>query len=199
MNDVIIMKSEIRQWIRKERRELSSDWVSNASRRVQERTVTLSEYESARAVGAYFALPSEVQTAKLLERCWHDGKEVCVPAFDPAQGAYTLARADAGCALKKGELGIFEPAVRSSVEADALQLIFVPGLAFDMYGGRLGHGAGHYDAMLRGAIGVFKIGLAFDFQLVDRIPMASADVSMNAIVTNTKVIRVDDNENGSKS
>lgn len=193
MNDVITMKSRIRQWIRKERRELSFDWVSKASLGVHERTVKLSEYDCAHEVGAYFSLPSEVQTAQLLEKCWRDGKEVCVPAFDPGNGTYTFSKAGAGCALKKGALGILEPAMRSSVEADRLQLIFVPGLAFDMYGGRLGHGAGHYDAMLRGALGAFKIGLAFDFQLVDQVPMTSSDISMNAIVTNTKVIRIDDN------
>jgi len=197
MNDAITMKSMIRERIRKERGKLKSDWVSQASQRVHEHAFELSEYGSARAVGAYFALPAEVQTAELLERCWRDGKEVCVPAFEPSREAYIFTKANAGCSLTKGELGISEPAARSSVEADTLHLVFVPGLAFDAYGGRLGHGAGHYDSMLRDALDVFKIGLAFDFQIVDRIPMTSADVRMNAIVTNTNVIRVDDNENGS--
>ena len=162
-----------------------------------ERASSLCEYAAARAVGAYIAMPAEVQTAKLLDTCWRDGKAVCVPAFEPDRERYIFARAGSGTALKKGLLGIPEPAERAPVDFETPAIVFVPGLAFDANGGRLGHGGGHYDSLLRGLADVFKIGLAFDFQLVERVPITSGDVAMNAVVTNTKVIRVEDDEDGS--
>ena len=191
MNEVISMKTAIRERIRKERGALDTRWARQASRSVHEHATALSEYACAHAVGAYFAMPGEVQTAELLERCWRDGKEVCVPAFEPDFDAYIFTGAHASSVLREGMLGIPEPETHSLVEANAMTVVFVPGVAFDAHGGRVGHGAGHYDALLRDWASAFKIGLAFDFQIVDRVPTTPGDIAMDAVVTNSKIMLVE--------
>jgi 5-formyltetrahydrofolate cyclo-ligase len=142
-------------------------------------------------VCCYLAVGPEVQTDRIIEACWRQGKKVCVPAFKSDTHSYELAGWEEGAATVAGPMGISEPATRTWVSIDSVDLMIVPGTAFDRHGGRLGRGGGHYDAIMRRKTGrsPFSIGLAFELQLLERVPVNDQDVKVDAVVTETKTIR----------
>ena len=155
---------------------------------VQERVIELAAFAGASAVGCYMALAAEVRTDAVIEQCRRMRKTVVVPAWRRETGAYGMARFDQGAALARGPLGIFEPASPEWVES--VDVVLVPGLAFDAQGGRLGLGGGYYDRILS-ALGdaPVRIGVAFDFQVVSRVPVDMHDAGVDAVVTETRCLR----------
>ena len=97
-----------------------------------------------------------------------------------------MARVAAQTAWRPGPLGVPEPRRADWVDLDAVDVIILPGVAFDPQGGRLGHGGGHIDRLLAGGAGqgLYKIGLAFACQFVDRVPCDAHDVHMDLVISN---------------
>ena len=96
--------------------------------------------------------------------------------------------------FSKSRLGILEPLrEKKTVNTDEIDLVIVPGLAFDKSGNRLGHGKGYYDRYLeRCGENVFFIGIAYDFQVLDTIPADAHDIKMNMIVTESRTYNISD-------
>lgn len=132
----------------------------------------------------------EVRTHELLRGLLAEGRRVCVPSFDPVGQRYICSELKHfDLDLREAKLGILEPrheAVRP-VHAEKMDAWLVPGLAFDGHGNRLGRGMGYFDRLLCGARGV-KIGVGYDFQLVNEVPVEAHDVRLDLIVTETKVV-----------
>jgi 5-formyltetrahydrofolate cyclo-ligase len=150
--------------------------------------MSLAAFAAASVVGCYQAVGAEVRMDLLIAVCGAEGKTLAVPAWRVGSGAYRLARIDGRTDLAPGRMGILEP-VRPEW-LDTVDLIVVPGLAFDECGGRLGHGGGHYDAMLAALWnGPVRVGAAFDFQVVGRVPTDRGDERMDAVVTETRCLR----------
>jgi 5-formyltetrahydrofolate cyclo-ligase len=180
-------KDEIRRQMRRARRERSAAWVRRNSARIQRVVTALPEFAAARRVFCYLARPDEVQTEPILRACFDGAKDVAVPAFCPETGAYRPARFERGSGLGVGPHGLPEPAEPVWVELGRQTVALVPGVAFDESGGRLGHGGGHYDRMLRGRAAA-RIALAFDFQVLESVPMDANDEPMDMIVTEKRLI-----------
>ena len=183
-------KEEIRNSIREERAKLTKGWVKDNSWRAQQLLVGLPEFKKAKRVCCYLAAPDEVETDMIIEMCWTDGKKVCVPTFRKEMNQYGLSDLCKDTNLVKGKFGIMEPAEPEWLGLDNVDFIIVPGLAFDAFGGRLGHGGGYYDRILKGIDReVFKAGLAFDYQIYERVPMSANDVGMDIVVTEKWVFK----------
>jgi 5-formyltetrahydrofolate cyclo-ligase len=155
---------------------------------IVQRLVSLAEYEAAGTISCYVSTEDEVHTHELLQMAWSAGKRTAVPYI--AGGRIVLFRLDRLDELAPGHFGILEPKrelrglADRRVEPDALELVVVPGVAFDQHCGRLGHGKGHYDNLLpHVGRGARRIGLAFECQIVDEVPMLPHDVFLHAIVT----------------
>jgi 5-formyltetrahydrofolate cyclo-ligase len=85
--------------------------------------------------------------------------------------------------LKKGPYGICEPVVQRFVKREDLDLVIVPGVAFDRRGNRLGRGKGYYDRFLKKLPNeAISFGLAFDFQILPSLPATKTDVSVNKVI-----------------
>lgn len=134
----------------------------------------------------------EVRTADLVTQALQTGKKVVVPycVGDDLKLFLLADRAE----LSAGTLGIPEPkeSLRSRAERqvapEELDLLAVPGLAFDRSGGRVGHGRGYFDRLLRHLRpDACSIGLAFECQLFDWVPMDSHDVPLDGIVTEERI------------
>jgi len=164
------------------RRAMDSAWVVAASRRIQQTLLARPEFQAAKAVGCYMALPHEVQLRTVMETCWEQGKPTAVPAFNTEEGRYELAWVRPEDKLAQGRWNIAEPDARTRAGLTDLDLLVVPALAYDRQGGRLGYGGGHYDRML-GSWSGYRIGVAFDFQLFDRVPMGSQDLPVDMVIT----------------
>lgn len=182
-------KQELRRAIKAQRRALDAAQALAWGAQVQARVLALPEYQAARVVACYLAVAGEVPTAAILRDCQRRGVAVCVPACG-ADGVYRFASFAPGAQLRNGQLGIPEPVAAPDTDAvPTPDFVVVPGVAFDREGGRLGHGAGHYDRMLASLPRAWFCGVAFDFQLMARVPRGSRDVNMNAVVTETETVR----------
>lgn len=190
-------KARLRTAMRRRRAALTAATRRTAGRLAQDTLVGLDEFAAARTVFCYLAVNGEVPTDRLLERCRLDGKTVCVPAFRKRDRRYAPARMRPGTRIVPGRWGIPEPRTRKWVPLGAVDLVIAPGLAFDRRCGRLGHGGGHYDRILRGLKkNAFTVGLAFDFQVVNKVPMTPSDVRLDAVVTEKRVWRVNQPDKG---
>ncbi|MGH7590465.1 MAG: 5-formyltetrahydrofolate cyclo-ligase [Gemmatimonadales bacterium] len=157
-------------------------------RLIQERLSATPVFGRAKTVAAYVGVRSEVPTLPLVEAMLTAGKRVVLPVVAGAD--IRLVRLDAVSELAPAELGLLEPgpAVRDRadrrVQPSELDLILVPGVAFDRQGGRIGYGKGFYDRVLaRIRSGTPTIGLAFESQIIDDVPMGPADYHLKHLVT----------------
>jgi len=175
-------KEHIREHIRERRKAVTEDWVGEASLAVIERVARLSAFRSAHIVGVYLALPYEVQTEALVAMCRQLDKQVCVPGWDEVGKRYQMAWMTAETEMISGPMGILQPREPIWVDVEVIEFMAVPGMAFDLWGGRLGYGGGHYDRLLAGS-GGFKAGLAFEFQIVEKIPLGAHDVPVDVVIT----------------
>jgi 5-formyltetrahydrofolate cyclo-ligase len=136
---------------------------------------------AARARGARVALPRVSATPSRLS--FHTAND-----DDP-----TSASTSTSAALTPGRFGLLEPhASAPEVAIETIEVMILPGLAFDSKGRRLGYGGGYYDdaaGRLRAAGSGFLVGLAYDFQMVERCPAGATDVDVDCIVTEVQVVR----------
>lgn len=141
------------------------------------------EWAAARLVGLYVPIKSETPTRPLLELALREEKSVAVPRVAGDALAYHVVRSFEG--LAPGAFGIPEPAAADAVKPD---VVIVPGLAFDASGARLGYGRGYFDRLLSDYGGT-AIGLAFDFQVLARLPQDTHDVAVDVVATEARLIR----------
>lgn len=155
-----------------------------ASRELCARLRQHAVWTSAKSVLLFAPLPEEIDIWPLVEERWAEGKIVALPRFSTLTGDYTAAVVhDLANDLRTGKLGIREPlASCAGLPLNRLDLVLVPGVAFDLRGRRLGRGKAFYDRLLAGVRGT-KCGVAFEEQLVAEVPTGAQDVFVDCIVT----------------
>lgn len=134
----------------------------------------------------YVSTAYEVDTKKIIERALLEGKAVYVPAPARQARAMNIYRIrNYSSDLRSGRFGILEPLKRRGAKGNpaVLDLILVPGLGFDRRGGRLGRGAGYFDAFLPQAQKAALMGLAYKEQIRRTIPMEAHDIFLHAVIT----------------
>jgi 5-formyltetrahydrofolate cyclo-ligase len=141
----------------------------------------------------YIDVRSEVRTRNDLELALQSGKTIIVPWCN-ADGELELFRLSSMDELELGMYRILEPKVElrglpeKQVDVQELDLIMVPGVAFDRRGARMGHGKGYYDKLLQHArLNTPLVALAFECQLFEEIPVAEHDIFMDRIITEDHV------------
>jgi 5-formyltetrahydrofolate cyclo-ligase len=164
------------------------------SRGICERLVALPEYAAARTVMYYVDVRSEARTRHYLPTALGQDKRIVVPHC--VDGELELFHLTSMEELAIGMYRILEPKAElrgrpeKRVQPVDLDLIVVPGVAFDRQGGRLGHGFGYYDKLLRHARPEAPlIALAFECQLFPEMPMQAHDISMDKVLTEAAVYR----------
>jgi 5-formyltetrahydrofolate cyclo-ligase len=184
------VKREIRAQARAHRRGQADK--DGLSRQICRTLATLPEYAHAGTLMFYVDLGSEVRTRQFLPTAWKDGKRIIVPYCVGEQ--LELFCLEGIHELAPSTLGILEPKAelrgRADRKADVswLDLIVVPGVAFDRRGGRLGQGKGYYDRLLRQVRPeTTLVGLAFECQLFSEIPMLPHDVYMHKVISEKAV------------
>jgi len=144
-------------------------------------------WSAARSILFFAPLPEELDVWPLLIEALAVGKRVALPRFVGAARGYEACQViNPATDLERGRFGIREPFGRCArFSVDRLDLILVPGVAFDLQGGRLGRGRGYYDQLLQELPGT-KCGVAFEEQVVDEVPMGEHDVRLDRILTPTR-------------
>ena len=144
-------------------------------------------WQTAQWVLFFAPLPEEVDVWPLLAAALSAGKKVALPRFVPETGAYEVCPIqNSESDLLVGHFGIREPGSHCArLSPGCVDLLLVPGVAFDLQGRRLGRGKGYYDQLL-GELRGTTCGVAFDQQIVDEIPVAPHDVRLDCILTPTR-------------
>jgi 5-formyltetrahydrofolate cyclo-ligase len=144
-------------------------------------------WRNAKSVLFYAPLADEPDVWPLLEEALAAGRTVALPRFHPEQAAYVACQINkAGTDLQPGRFGIREPRETCPIiPLNRLDLVLVPGVAFDLNGHRLGRGKGYYDRLLAVHEGP-ACGVAFDQQIVGQVPSGPHDVRLSALLTPTR-------------
>ena len=184
-------KELLRERIKKLRSRYSAGILKNKSGLIKSLLVSLPEYKNSRVVMFYVSTIREVFTHDLIESAIAEGKKVAVPFIPPEEDVMYPCPIEEFRDLKCRPWGILQPTKEKCSKSQAAfpDLVIVPGLAFDRVGNRLGRGRGFYDRFLRLVDRkIPKIALAFSYQVIERIPIASNDVPVDKIITEDGVI-----------
>lgn len=177
-------KKELRSKMLAIRRELKEAYRQKASLRMIDVLCALPDFKEPKTVLCYVSMADEVQIRPLIERWLEAGVTVALPKVTGKgqMEAVTLSSFDD---LLEGEYGILTPDPEKGevIPPEKLDLIIVPGVAFDTRGERLGMGAGFYDAYMSRAVNAKRIALAYSCQLVANVPMEEHDVLVHKIIT----------------
>jgi len=176
------LKAEVRAAMRARLRILSVEEWKRQSALVADRIRSLREWDSARWVGGYVPMRDEPDLVPLMREAVASGRRVAVPAFDENSGEYGFREVrDWERDLVPGKYGIGEPgAACAAVPVTWLDFVLVPGLAFDVRGGRLGRGKGFYDRLLASVVEA-TCGVGSDEQLLSDVPVEAHDIRLNLV------------------
>jgi 5-formyltetrahydrofolate cyclo-ligase len=183
------VKASLRQQVGDRLHAIAPTQREAASREICSRLRQQTIWKSAGSILFFAPLPAEADIWALFEEALRVGKTVALPRFSSQTQSYIACvvqnpEAD----LVSGQFGIREPGVSCpEFPLNRLDLVLVPGVAFDAGGGRLGRGKGFYDRLLAAVNGT-KCGVAFDEQIVDAVPVGPLDVRVNCILTPTRWI-----------
>jgi 5-formyltetrahydrofolate cyclo-ligase len=175
-------KKSIRTEVLARRRHLAAETCLQWSLLVQERLLESSEFLNATAVALYSPVQNEVFTELIFNQALAQGKLVTYPRVRGNELEFIQVAETAE--LKPGTFGVLEPTGERVVSSACLDLVVVPGVAFDLGGHRLGYGKGFYDRCLHGKRRPgFLAGLCFELQMVDNLPAEAHDVRMDMVMT----------------
>ncbi|WGO84271.1 5-formyltetrahydrofolate cyclo-ligase [Arsenophonus apicola] len=181
----------IRQTVRQYRRQLTWEQQHSAADKITQLALAHELIRSASHLGLFLSYDGEINTDPLIKNLWAQNKKVYLPVLHPFnhyQLLFLHYRPDT--LLTKNRFNIAEPTlnVMDVIPITQLDVLFVPLVAFDKQGQRLGMGGGFYDRLLSNwhKKHFYPIGLAHDCQLVDKIPTAPWDIPLPEIITPSK-------------
>lgn len=183
-------KPDLKRRLRAERIRMSKRAVREKSLCIYRRLVDVPAYQLARCIACYVSIKNEVDTRTVIPKSIGSGKRVGVP-ITREEGDMDF-QAIAGLSdLRPVHYGLREPVPNPPMVLlpHTIDLILVPGIAFDRLGHRIGSGGGYYDRFLVRTEAV-RIGLSYGFQIIDRVPAEPHDVKMDLIITENEVIRI---------
>ena len=181
-------KRILRSKILARRNRLSELEIRNKSKQIQEIFITSRFFEQSEVLGVYLAHGSEVRTRMIIETGLINMKTIAVPrVMDSASMRFYKIDEYSMNSFIKGKFGILEPKRTGIDLSKSMDLLIVPGIAFDLHGYRLGYGMGYYDNFLRNKGMMTVIGVAFDFQIKRNqiLPHSNCDIKIDHVVTET--------------
>lgn len=178
-------KKALRGTMLARRRRLPADSIARGSEAIAAHFCAWPVYQKAKTVMVYLAMADEPQTEGLIAAAWVAGKTVCVPLMGEKYGHMEAGLLTGWEGLVIGRLGLKmpDPAKVRLIEPAAIDLVVVPGVAFDRRGYRLGMGAGYYDRFLPRATAACRLGLAWSLQVVDEVPVDEYDARLDYLLT----------------
>lgn len=174
-------KKELRKQIRAAKKAVPFCEKCSRSIPIMQQVEKLPQFRDAQTILLYWSMEDEVQTHDFVNR-WYQQKTLLLPCVDGDD--LRLRQYTGPECLKEGEqFGIGEPTGPEFTDLNSVQMIIVPGVAFDRHNNRMGRGRGFYDRLLKSTPNAYKVGVAFNFQMVELVPTEEFDVPMNAVIT----------------
>lgn len=185
------LKDNMRRIMLKKRNSLSAAAINTKSEAIQQRFTNSVEFKFARILASYYPVGSEVRTQKIVSISLKSNMLVALPRIDGDHIKFypILSNTD----LVVGKFGIREPTVPSdssdSCVSDSIDLLLVPGIVFDTNGYRIGYGLGYYDRFIaRKKNSIVSVGLAYEFQVCEKVPRSDNDQKINVLVTEKRTL-----------
>ena len=174
-------KQELRKQIRAAKQAVPFHEKVRLSVPIMQKVEQLPQFQQAETVLLYWSMDDEVQTHDFVNR-WYTAKRILLPCVD---GDELRLRQYTGpeCMRSGEQFGIGEPTGSEFTELDKVEMIVVPGVAFDRQNNRMGRGRGFYDRLLKSTPNAVKVGVAFHFQMVPEVPTEPFDIPMDAVVS----------------
>lgn len=183
-------KPDLKRRLRVERIQMSERVVREKSLRIYRWLIDMPAYQLARCLACYVSIKNEVDTRTVIQNAIGGGKQVGVPVT--REDGDMAFQAIAGLSdLRSVHYGLREPVpdLQKVLLPHTIDLILVPGIAFDRHGHRVGSGGGYYDRYLARTEAA-RIGLSYGFQIIDRVPAEPHDVKMDLIITENEIIKI---------
>ena len=174
------MKQISRRVILRKRNRLSKAQISQKSKLIKEKLFNSQEYKKAKTILFYVSFGSEVNTINMIQDSLKE-KEICVPLVKKDKIIPSVIK-DIKELNKKNQYGILEPSKIKEIKKEDIDLVIVPGVAFDRRNHRIGYGKGYYDKFLKGFRGK-TMGLAFSLQILEIIPTNEWDVKLDEVIS----------------
>ena len=184
MPQLKIKKKILRQKFLSERSAVPQDERDLISHELIKKFLATEIYREAKVIMAYASTPDELQLNELFAACFEDKKILAIPLI-VSKGIMRAVEVPNFDALELGAFNILtvKLELRKFIEPAQIDVVIVPGAAFDLNGGRLGLGGGYYDRFLPLAVNAKKIALAYDFQLVESLPIEPHDAKIDFTLT----------------
>ena len=195
MNEIGNEKKQVRREILEVREKMDIEEKTNYDKIIIDKFLRSSYYKKSTNIFIYISYGSEIDTKYIIERAIKEGKNIYCPRTEFSTRLMNAVKIENFDNLIKSKYGALEPKEGEPfIDPNDLDLIVVPGVAFDKNGGRLGYGAGFYDRYFKrinddNKSRITKLVLAYDFQLIDKIPTDKEDVLIDLVVTEKQSIK----------
>jgi len=185
-----VEKKDIRAEVLKRREALRRDEWTSLSSIICRRMSSLTVIFDADLVLGYVPFRNEVDVLPLLRSLLQRGAKIALPKVRKAEHRIDACLVDNLEDLERGAYGILEPRSESRVDPQEIDLVIVPGVAYDENRNRLGYGGGYYDRFLTGlSASAVSVAPAFELQVVPQLPRDAHDKRVDVIVTENRIIR----------
>lgn len=175
-------KKKLRDEIRRRKQGFTPEQLRDLSRPIVARLLDHPRIREAESVLLYYSLPDEVDTHELIETLRRQGKVVLLPVVMP-NCTMQLRRYEGPQSMQEDQFHILEPTGEPFTEYPRISVALIPGMSFDAQGNRLGRGKGYYDRFLKQLPHTYKIGLCFDFQRAEQVPVEADDIPVDEVIS----------------
>lgn len=176
---IIKQKENIREFIKNKKKQLSISEKESQENIIFTKIEQLAIFKNSKIVLLYWSLNNEVNTHNFIKK-WCKHKQILLPVINGDNLIIKIFTSEKN--MINSLLGTKEPLGESFTNLNKIDLTIIPGIAFDKNNNRLGRGGGYYDKLLN-SINSYKIGICFDFQILNTIPTEKHDLKMDKIIT----------------
>lgn len=185
---MIPMKQTIRKKHLEKRKLITKDSLKQKSGKIARFLFKTKEFWNAKTIMAFVSIKNEPETHGIIEEALRQNKKVCVPLTDFSRNEITPVEINGFNELEEKKFGLLEPKnAEKKIPVAEIDLVLVPGIAFDCCGNRIGYGKGFFDRFLE-KTGAAKIGLCFEQHLEKELPVEAHDKKMDKIITEKRVL-----------
>lgn len=181
-------EERVRRLLIQKRLGLGAGEIIKKSNRIARRVMVGDIYKDAKNISLYLPINGEVKTGDIINFLIEAGVNIYLPKYFKVEKVYRLSRFRDWKRLEKGPYKILQPRDDEVIETKKIDTAIIPGVAFDKKGLRLGYGKGVFDRLFAKSEAI-KVGLAYDFQIVDELPKKAYDLLVDLVVTEKRVLR----------
>lgn len=177
---IMTAKQNIRSQYKQKRGRMSPEVVRMRSAWISAHLIQSELFREAKRIYAYAPLGNEADIKPVIEEGWRLGKQIAFPKVFGEEMRYFAVNGFSE--LEEGTFHVMEPVEHTPVDWEEV-LVLVPGVAFSFEGGRMGYGKGYYDRFFADKPDAVKVGVAYNMQMADQLPMEAHDLRMDYLVT----------------